>query len=175
MFFAFVKGNCGNFFAGGRLFVAGSTLPPLYPAGACPAGRRLTLPLWCPPGGLPFSSPAYPAFSFISCPIPPTPFPHGEGGGQSFLMQGAKPLASPGLNPRGTGSTCRCGTRGGLALFAACQPCQSGIRRGACLSPRPPTPPLALFLPPSPRPLPPRGRGCPKVYFAGGFAPGTPA
>ena len=33
MFFAFVKGNCGNFFAGGRLFVAGSTLPPLYPAG----------------------------------------------------------------------------------------------------------------------------------------------
>ena len=28
---------------------------------------------------------------------------------------------------------------------------------------------------PPPDPLPLRGRGCPKVYFAGGFAPGTPA
>ena len=26
-----------------------------------------------------------------------------------------------------------------------------------------------------PSPLPRRGRGCPNVYFAGGFAPGTPA
>ena len=37
-----------------------------------------------------------------------------------------------------------------------------------------------LFCPLSPRPrsqsaLPQRGRGSPKVYFAGGFAPGTPA
>ena len=32
-----------------------------------------------------------------------------------------------------------------------------------------------LFCPLSPSPLPRRGRGSPKVYFAGGFAPGTPA
>ena len=36
--------------------------------------------------------------------------------------------------------------------------------------------PLALFLSPiPPPPFPLRGRGSPKVYFAGGFAPGTPA
>ena len=34
---------------------------------------------------------------------------------------------------------------------------------------------LLTFLPHPPDPLPLRGRGCPKVYFAGGFAPGTPA
>ena len=62
MFFAFVKGNCGNFFAGGRLFVAGSTLPPLYPA-----------------GGVLSLSPADFAFSLIFCPHPPTPFPAGRG------------------------------------------------------------------------------------------------
>ena len=47
---------------------------------------------------------------------------------------------------------------------------------GACLLCRLPTPPLAsLSAPYPPDPLPRRGRGCPKVYFAGGFAPGTPA
>ena len=43
-----------------------------------------------------------------------------------------------------------------------------------CLSPAAPCLYL-LFCPLSPRPLPRWGRGCPKVYFAGGFAPGTPA
>ena len=57
------------------------TLPPLYPA-----------------GGLPSLSPATSAFSFASAPIPPTPFPSGEGGDQGYFMQGASPLASPALN-----------------------------------------------------------------------------
>ena len=35
-------------------------------------------------------------FTFLA-PIPPTPFPGGEGGDQSYFMQGASPLASPGL------------------------------------------------------------------------------
>ena len=47
---------------------------------------------------------------------------------------------------------------GGLARLVACLPCL-----------------YLLFCPLSPDPLPQRGRGCPKVYFAGGFAPGTPA
>ena len=32
----------------------------------------------------------------FSAPIPPTPFPSGEGGDQGYFMQGASPLASPG-------------------------------------------------------------------------------
>ena len=32
-------------------------------------------------------------------PIPPTPFPGGEGGAQGYFMQGASPLASPGIRP----------------------------------------------------------------------------
>ena len=43
----------------------------------------------------------------------------------------------------------------------------------ACLLCRLPTPPLAAPYPPDP--LPRRGRGRLKVYFAGGGAPGTPA
>ena len=54
--------------------------------------------------------------------------------------------------------------------------CRRCTRRGACLLCRLPTPPLAsLSAPYPPDPLPRRGRGCPKVDFAGGFAPGTPA
>ena len=52
--------------------------------GACLSGRLLTLPSVC----------------FLS-PIPPTPFPGGEGGDYSYLMQGAPPLASPGLSRTG--------------------------------------------------------------------------
>ena len=74
-------------------------------------------------------------------------------------MQGAPPLASPGLNPRGTGSTCRC-----------------GALRGACFACRLLPLPLVCFPAPyPPDPLPRWGRGRFLVYFAGGEAPGTPA
>ena len=209
-------------------------------------------------GGCAFFAARLPCLYLLFCPpIPPTPFPSGEGGDQGYFMQGASPLASPGLNLRGTGSTCRCGKLngglapalpaqrasaipgGGLARLVACLPCLYLL---FCpLSPHPPSPvgkgetkvisckglrPLhprdlnprgtgstcrcgklngglapalparrasaipggglarlvarlpclyLLFCPLSPCPLPRRGRGCPKVYFAGGFAPGTPA
>ena len=110
---------------GGRV----PALSPAYPAtvvpvgGACLLCRLLTLPLTC---------------FFAPIPLPPS---RREGGDQGYFMQGASPLASPGLNPRGTGSPCRCGKLngglapalparrasaipgGGLACFAACLPC----------------------------------------------------
>ena len=50
---------------------------------------------------MPSLSPAYPAFSlFFLPPIPPPPSPAGKGEIFCFLMQGASPLASPGMNLR---------------------------------------------------------------------------
>ena len=51
-------------------------------------------------GGLPFWSPADFAFSVLSFPHPPAPLPGGKGENQGCFMQGAPPLASPGLNLR---------------------------------------------------------------------------
>ncbi len=48
-------------------------------------------------------------FSFTSAPIPPSPrppSPPGKGETKGYFMQGATPLASPGLNPGGTGFSC---------------------------------------------------------------------
>ena len=105
-------------------------LPLWHPAGACFVCRLLPLPLVC-----------------FSAPIPPPALaerssPVGKGENQSFLMQGAPPLASPGLNPHGTGSPCRCGTL-----------------RGACFVCRLPTLPLPSFLPPIPPAPFPGGEG----------------
>ena len=44
-------------------------------------------------GGWPFLSPADFAFSFFPAPIPPTPFPSGEGGAPKFILPGASPPA----------------------------------------------------------------------------------
>ena len=62
------------------------------PAGACLLCRLLTLPLVC-----------------FFAPIPLPPLAGGKGEIFGFLMQGAPPLASPGLSPGGAGSV------GGLA------------------------------------------------------------
>ena len=150
----------GGKFCGVRGVCPGGGRAPALPArrvsavpggGACLLCRLPTLPLWCPQGGVPALSPANPAFNLLSCPYPPAPLPGGKGEIFCFLMQGAAPLASPGLNPRGTGSPCRCGKLngglapalparrasaipgGGRACFVACLPCHCGTRRGACL------------------------------------------
>ena len=131
--------------------------------GGAGGGRPLTLPL-----------------AFLLPPIPPPPLaerssPAGKGENQSLFRRGLrprhpciKPFAAPtatakrvprGQNPRGTGYPCHCGALRG------------GAGGGRLL-----TLPLACFSAPyPPAPLPRRGRGRIKVYFAGGFAPGTPA
>ena len=71
-----VKSETGFFWGEGVFFRCRLDLPLLYPMrGACPTGCRLTLPLWCPQGGLPSLSPADPAFSLLCCPHPPDPLP----------------------------------------------------------------------------------------------------
>ena len=67
--------------------------------GAEPTRHLLALPLWCPAGGLAFFVACLPCLSFCFCPLSPRPpSPAGKGENQSFLMQGASPLASPALD-----------------------------------------------------------------------------
>ena len=148
--------------------------------GDVPRRHWLSLPLWCPAGGARGRSPANPAFSFPSCPLSPSPLPRRGRGSPKVYFAGGFAPGTPALDrsrhlqplPSGhPGGRTRAALAipaavvpgGGLALFAVRLPCL-----------------YLLFCPLSPRPrsqsaLPQRGRGSPKVYFAGGFAPGTPA
>ena len=87
-------------------------------------------------------------------------------------MQGAKPLASPGLNPGGTGAGGEPRARRGAAIPVACQPCSSGIRRGGLPSLSPARPAFSsISFPHPPDPLPPRGRGRILVFLCKGLRP----
>ena len=81
----------------------------------------------------------------------------GRGRDYSFLMQGAAPLASPGLNPGGTYS-----------------PNKKGTRRGACLLCRLPTMPLVYFLSPIPPTPFPSGEGGDHKFISPGASPPAP-
>ena len=70
-----------------------------------------------PGGGLTGRLPVYPAFTILPAPIPPAPFPSGEGGDYKLVLPGASPPAPLRL--------CLCGTGGGWG---------GGVRRGACSS-----------------------------------------
>ena len=124
--------------------------------GACPVGRLPTLPLAC-----------FPA------PYPPSPLPRrGRGRPRLFHARGFAPCI-PGAEPEAAlarrALAMPAGAHRGRVAGSPCRPCS---RRGACLLCRPPTVPFACFSAPyPPDPLPQRGRGSPKVYFAGGFAP----
>ena len=131
-----------------------------YPAGGVPALSPAYPATVVPAGGVPALSPVNPAFSLLFRPYPPSPLPNGKGEIFCFLMQGAAPLASPGLNPHGTGSPCRCGKlNGGACPGVAGAAGVSGTRRGACLLCRLPALPLTCFLAPIPPAPFPAGRG----------------
>ena len=81
------------------------TFSNMNPAGGLPGWSPADLAAVVPGGGgLPSLSPAYLAFSLLPCPLSPSPFPNGEGAIYGYFMQGAPPLASPGLSPSGAGS-----------------------------------------------------------------------
>ena len=92
-------------------------------------------------GGFPFCCLSALPLAYFPAPIPLPPFPTGRGRFFCFLMQGASPLASPGLSRkrhwnRGANHVPSGGLSGwlsadlasvvpggGLALLAACKPC----------------------------------------------------
>ena len=108
----FPGGEGGDF----RLFYARGGAPCI--PGAEPARHWLDLPLWRPAGGgLPCLPPAAPCLYLLFCPLSPQPpSPVGKGETLGYFMQGAEPLASPGLNPRGTGEGGEPRTRRGCAF-----------------------------------------------------------
>ena len=96
-------------------------------------------------------------------------------------MQGASPLASPGLRGRGTGSTCHpCPRRGGFASCEAGLRWRSDTRRGALPSLPPANHAFSFVLAPYPptrarRALFPGGEGGDfRLFYARGFAPCIP-
>ena len=128
--------------------------------------------LFCRPPTLPlaFSAPYSPVRARRAL------FPGGEGEIYGYFMQGAPPLASPGLNPSGAGSRGEPLAQRGLARLVACRPCRHCPRRGACLLCRLPTLPLACFPAPYPpararRALFPGGEGGDQGYFMQGAPP----
>ena len=135
-----------------------------HPAGGLPLRSRLTLPPLYPAGGLPSLSPAAPAFRLLCCPHPPAPLPlRGRGRPRLFHARGFAPCI-PGIRPPAA-----------LTDPAEAAPC--GV---ACLLCRLLPLPLALLLPPSPRPAlaersSRREGGDSKIILPGATAPGTPA
>ena len=146
-----------------------------------------------PAGGCARFVACLPCLNLLSCPYPPSPLPGGKGVTIGYFLQGAAPLAFPGLNPRGTGSPCRCGKLngglasalparrasavpgGGRACFAACLPCHCGARGGRVGFGRLLTLPLDFFSAPiPPPPLPRWGRGRFLLSYARGCAPCIP-
>ena len=91
------------------IFMQGAS--PLATPGLSGTRHWFDLPVRQFGGGLLSCLPANPAFSLIFCPLSPrSPSPAGKGENHSFLMQGASPLATSRLNPRGTASGSAPGT-----------------------------------------------------------------
>ena len=122
--------------------------------------RRFYCRCWHRWGGLPSLLPAYPAFSLLCCPHPPSPLPRlGRGRLKVYFAGGFAP-GTPALNRlRHLQTLPEQVYGGGLTFFAACLPCL-----------------WFTFLPPIPPTPFPGGEGG-EYYFIspGATAPGTPA
>ncbi len=71
--------------------------------------------------------------AYFFAPYPPDPLPRrGRGRFFCFLMQGAAPLASPGLNPGGTGAGGESRAGGGACAGVARSTCRRCPRRESC-------------------------------------------
>ena len=143
--------------------------------GRAPARHLFTLPPRCLVGGRGgFGRLSASAFSFLFRPLSPRPpSPVGKGETLGYFMQGAAPLASPRLNPRGTGKWGRT-TRpaGGLAPALQARRALAAPGGGACLLCCPPPLPLVYFLAPyPPAPLPRWGRGRLRLFLCKGLRP----
>ena len=130
-------------------------------------------------GGFPSLSPAAPAFRLLFCPLSPCPrsqsdLPRwGRGRPRLFHARGCVPCI-PGLNPRGTGSTCRCRRLNGGVPPALLARRALAVPGGGLPSLSPAAPAISLlFCPHPPSPFP-AGRGRPRLFYARGFAPCIP-
>ena len=160
------RGSFFVYFAGG--FAPGTpaaeperrllALPLWYPAGGVPPALPARRALAVPCGGLPSLLPAYPAFSLLSFPHPPSPLPLRGRGRLLLYFAGGFAPGTPALN-----------------RLRRLQPLPIRCQTGTCLFGRLSTLPLVCFLSPIPPTPFPAGRGRLLLYFAGGFAPGTPA
>ena len=122
-------------------------------------------------GGFPSLSPAASAFRLLFYLLSPRPPSRREGGDQGYFMQGASPLASPRLNPRGTGSTCRCRRLNGGVPPALLARRALAVPGGGLPSLSPAAPAFSLlFCPHPPYPLP-GGKGETKVILCKGLRP----
>ena len=147
--------------------------PLASPASDC-LRHLQSLPYRCTCGrALSFSS-ANPALSFGSAPIPPSPFPAGRGRPRLFYARGEAPCI-PGLNPRGTGSTCRCRRLNGGVPPALLARRALAVPGGGFPSLSPAAPAFSLLFCPHP-PCPPSRRegGDVRLFYARGFAPCIP-
>ena len=130
-------------------------LPLWRPAGGLPGWSPNNLAILMPSGGLPPLSPVYPAFCLLSCPHPPTPFPGGEGGDFCyFIARGFAPCIPQGWWDAALVRRTLAAPGGKLTVFVACLPCL-----------------WFAFLPPSPYPPSPAGKGGSKIILCKGLRP----
>ena len=155
---------------------------------------RLSPPLWCSAGGLPFSSPAYPAFGLLSCPHPPSPLPRwGRGSFKVILCKGLRPR-HPCIRPLAALTVPAAQVPSGVAQAGGRLPTlpfrhpQGGLPPAALARPAAVVPGGGLaffvacltclwftFLPPiPPTPFPAGEGGESKFSYARGFAPCIP-
>ena len=119
-------------------FCCRMTLPLWYPVGDLPPAALAIPATVVPYGGLAFFAARLPCLWFVVLPpIPPTPFPGGEGGDFFvFLCKGLRPLHPRHLTVCGTYSFCRCGTRRGGGLPPAALAVPAAVVSGGRACPR---------------------------------------